>query len=684
MKYYRKYLTAVMAALLITSCSEFEEIRPDAVLTGSGEMKVCIRVATPDDGNGPATRAQLAGETSQVQTLWMLCFDRYGTFVGKRQADITSQATTTLDKGVVRGEVPEVTARIHFVANYEPKVGLNEMTENENALMLDELMASAYDEPANTGCIYWGYVMKDTSAEMAEWIAGQGEGDDRTPENTVYLIRDRAKVKINAIATNAGIKSVEWCVSNGRTKGYIAAMDKSKMGTGQSPFENYYQLMAAAMQQTGHSHYDSESVINEYQLDDERFTAEESDLKAWDGTSEAGKEASAVYLYEDMNKTDNPVRLIIHVTYADDTEKYHAVLLIDNNQNQIEVKRNRVYWLTITALPKNMGVDSFEEALTTNNFTNNQLVGIAEEVSKVSNGRAELDVNNGNTSVLFTEPTGGGQVTIPFTFIDPVTKQGVLYDVIDFEGNVTSSGNHIAAEDFTIRWESNKDLSVMGSDDLAVSYDWDTGQGNITFNVSQITNQLASGVLLLKDKHYGMERKINVYSITHFDFAARPTLERTTTTRQVGNAAIQLYTCTTYRLNLSIPANYPPGLYPIKVEMASSTLNPYSDTQAGTPSGYYSVTIASTDMVNSSDNSTDWYYHAARGTSWSGWGFWYEYLLRQRPAEIAENDNVPLTLYLDDIRPTRLETTNISNVGMYLRIKYFKDGGTNEIYAIEG
>ncbi|MBP3251141.1 MAG: hypothetical protein J6M25_00670, partial [Prevotella sp.] len=84
-----KYLTAVMAALLITSCSEFEEIRPDAVLTGSGEMKVCIRVATPDDGNEPATRAQLAGETSQVQTLWMLCFDRYGTFVGKRQADIT-------------------------------------------------------------------------------------------------------------------------------------------------------------------------------------------------------------------------------------------------------------------------------------------------------------------------------------------------------------------------------------------------------------------------------------------------------------------------------------------------------------------------------------------------------------------------------------------------------------------
>ena len=684
MKYYRKYLTAVMAALLITSCSEFEEIRPDVAPTGSGDMKVCIRVATPDDSSGPATRAQLAGETSPVQTLWMLCFDRYGNFVGKRQADITSQATTTLDKGVVRGEVPEVTARIHFVANYEPKVGPSETNESENALMLDELMASAYDEPANTGCIYWGYVMKDTSAEMAAWIAGKQTGSERTPENTVYLIRDRAKVKINAIATNAGIKSVEWCVSNGRTKGYIAAMDKSKMGTGQSPFENYYQLMEAAMQQPGHSQYESESVINEYQLDDERFTAEESDLKPWDGTSEATKEASAIYLYEDLNKSDNPVRLIFHVTYNDNSEKYHAVLLIDKNQSQMEVKRNRVYLLTITALPQNMGVDSFEEALATNSFTNNQMVGIAEEVSKVSNGRAEFNVNDGNTSVLFTEPTGGGQVTIPFTFIDPTTKQGVLYDVVDFEGNITTEGNHVAAEDFTIRWESNKDLSVMGSDDLSVSYDWDNGQGSISFNISHITDQLASGVLLLKDKHYGMERKINVYSITHFDFPVAPTLVKTSTTRQVGNSGIHLYACPTYQLNLIFPANYPPGLYPITVEMASSTLSPYSDTQAGTASGYYSVTIASTDMVNSSDNSTDWFYHAATGASWSGWGFWYEYSLKQRPTEIAENDHVPLTLYLDDIRPTRLETNNISNVGMYLRIKYFKDGGTNEIYTIEG
>lgn len=680
MKHYRKYMTAMMAALLITSCSELEEIRPDVAPTGSGEMKVCIRVATPDD-NEPATRAQLTGGSGQVQSLWMLCFDRYGTFVGKRQADITSQATTTLDKGVVRGEVPEVTARIHFVANYEPKVGLNEMTESENVLMLDELMASAYDEPTNTGCIYWGYVMKDTSAEMAEWIAGQRVGNDRTPENTVYLIRDRAKVKINAIAANAGIKSVEWCVSNGRTKGYIAAMDKSKMGTGQSPFENYYQLMGTP--QPGHSHYDSESVINEYQLDDERFMADVSDLKPWSGASEAAKEASAIYLYEDMNRSDDPVRLIIHATYNDDTEKYHAVLLIDKNQNQMEVKRNRVYWLTITALPQNMGVDTFEEALTTNSFTNNQMVGIAEEVSKVSNGRAELNVNSGNTSVLFTAPTDGGQVSIPFTFVDPTTKQGVLYDVVDFEGTVTSSDNHFAAEDFTIRWESNKDLSVMGSDDLAVSYDWKTGQGSITFNISHITDQLASGVLLLKDAHYGMERKINVYSITHFDFAATPELVMTSTTRKVGNSAIQQYTCTTYQLNLSIPANYPPGLYPITVEMASSTLNPYSDTQAGTPSGYYSVTIASTDMVPSSDTKTEWFYHAASGASWSGWGFWYEYSLRQRPAEIAANDHVPLTLYLDDIRPTRIETNNISKVGMYLRIKYFKDGGTDEIYAIE-
>lgn len=682
MKNYKIGLLAILAALTMASCSDYDEIS-----TGNmpeGDMPLCIRIATPDDGT--ETRAQLAGETSNVTSLWMMCFDRYGVFVGKRQATITSHATETLDRGVVTGTVPEVTARIHFVANYEPKAGASEIQDNENNLMLSKMMASAYNEATNTGCIYWGYVKKDTPQQMAEFIKGQGEGDALTPDNTVYLIRDRAKVKINAIAESSGIKSVEWCVSNGRAKGYIAAMDRTKMGTDKSPFEGYYQEMAASSQQEGHSQYDSESVQNEYQLDDERFTAEETDLKLWDGTSEDTKEASAIYLYEDKNSTDNPIRLIFKVTYNDNTERFHAVLLTDNDQKQIAVKRNRVYWLTITDLPKSMGEDSFEKALTTTSFTNNQLVGIAETVAKVSNGKAELTVNNGNTSILFTEPTAGGQVSIPFTFIDPSTRKGVTYNEIDFNGHVTYPDKHVTAADLSVEWLSNVDLSNVNSDQLAVSsYDWETGRGMITFNISEISSNLATGVLLLKDKRYGMERKINVYSITHFDFAATPTLVKTTTTRTVGKAStgINTYTCTTYQLNLSIPANYPAGLYPIEVMMATSTLSPYSDTAAGEPSGSYSVMIESTNDLNSSETDTDWYYHAKDGTNYTGWGFWYHYALSQRPAGLSSNQNVPLTLYLDDIRPTRLETQNIQKTGMYLKIKYFKSGGTSDVYTIE-
>lgn len=688
MKNYKIGLLAILAALTIASCSDYDEIS-----TGNmpeGDMPLCIRIATPDDGT--ETRAQLAGETSNVTSLWMMCFDRYGVFVGKRQATITTHATATLDRGVVTGTVPEVTARIHFVANYEPKAGASEIQDNENNLMLSEKMASAYNEATNTGCIYWGYVKKDTPQQMADFIKGQGEGEALTPANTVYLIRDRAKVKINAIAESSGIKSVEWCVSNGRAKGYIAAMDRTKMGTNESPFEGYYQKMDASSQQEGHSQYESESVQNEYQLDDERFTAEESDLKLWDGSTEAKKEESAIYLYEDKNSTDNPIRLIFKVTYKDDDNddnnnpvKYHAVLFTDNDQKQVLVKRNRVYWLTITDLPQSMGEDSFEKALTTTSFTNNQLVGIAETVAKVSNGKAELTVNNGNTSILFTEPTAGGQVSIPFTFIDPSTRKGVTYDVVDFNGNTTSTGNHVAVGDLSVEWVSNVDLSNVNSDQLAVSsYDWETGRGMIKFNISEISSNLATGVLLLKDKRYGMERKINVYSITHFDFAVTPTLVKTTTTRQVGNTAIQTYQCNTYQLNLSIPANYPAGLYPIEVMMATSTLSPYSDTKAGVPSGSYSVVIESTNYLNSStDDNTKWYYHAADGENYTGWGFWYHYALSQRPAGLSSNQNVPLTLYLDDIRPTRLETQNIQKTGMYLKIKYFKSG-TSDVYTIEG
>lgn len=681
MKNYKIGLLAILAALTMASCSDYDEIS-----TGNmpeGDMPLCIRIATPDDGT--ETRAQLAGETSKVTSLWMMCFDRYGVFVGKRQATITSHATATLDRGVVTGTVPEVTARIHFVANYEPKAGASEIQDNENNLMLSDKMASVYNEDTNTGCIYWGYVKKDTPQQMADFIKGQGEGEALTPDNTVYLIRDRAKVKINAIAESSGIKSVKWCVSNGRAKGYIAAMDRTKMGTNESPFEGYYQEMDASSQQEGHSQYESESVQNEYQLDDERFTAEESDLKLWDGSSDATKEQSAIYLYEDKNTTDNPIRLIFKVTYNDNTERFHAVLLTDNDQKQIAVKRNRVYWLTITDLPKSMGEDSFENALTTTSFTNNQLVGIAETVAKVSNGKAELTVNNGNTSILFTESTAGGQVSIPFTFIDPTTREGVTYDEVDFNGHVTDPGKHVTAADLSVEWLSNVDLSNVKADQLAVSsYNWNTGNGVITFKINDISANLASGVLLLKDKQYGMERKINVYSITHFDFAVTPTLVRTTTTRQVGNTAIQTYECNTYQLNLSIPANYPAGLYPIEVMMATSTLSPYSDTQAGEPSGSYSVVIESTNDLPSSETSTDWYYHAADGENYTGWGFWYHYALSQRPAGLSSNQNVPLTLYLDDIRPTRRETQNIQKTGMYLKIKYFKSGGDSDVYTIEG
>ena len=689
------YFIAACLSLMLVSCvSESEDDVSGTI--GNGEMRVCLRLATPNDGS-PVTRGQLAGtEPDYVSELWMLCFDRYGIFVGKRKATITPITANRpgLDHGAFTGQVPEVTARIHFVANYEPKIGDAEVQQREEVLMLSEKMASAYSDETNTGCIYWGYVHKNTPSEMKDWIAGQpvtnGEEVTYTPENTVYLVRDRAKVVIEGIAANADIKALEWTISNGRSKGYIAALDHSKMGTSQNPFDGYYAEITQASSghgpTPGHSIYEGVSPINEYNLDNERFTAVENDLAEWNS------ESSAQYLYEDKNKQENPIRLIFHVTYNDDTEKYHVVLLADNDQKQIEVLRNRVYWLTIIALPKDMGVGTFAEALTTTNYTNNQMVSVGETIAKVSNGKAELEVNNGNTTILFTERPNDGYVYIPFTFINPKAtnsnEKGVLYDVIGADGTITTSDVHYAASDFSVKW--NEDATDLGLyvDETGmpqITYNWNTGIGSIKFKADEITGDMKHGELLLTDSKYGMQRKIQVYTITSFKLAATPLLTKVDgVIHQVGNSSIHLYTCDTWKLDLKLPADFPAGLFPITLEMATSTLNPFSDSSPTDPSGAYSVTVKSTEMLNSSNNQTSWFYHAKSGATWSGWGFWYEYTLSQRPEGVAGNMPIPITIYFNDIRPTRLETANISNVGLYLRMKYFTDSNNNEIITIEG
>ncbi len=691
-KFLSKYIFSLWGALvvlLLAGCSTSDEELMEGVdAVPKGEMRIAFRIA---DGNGDAlptaTRAQLKGTSYQdyVTSIYLLCFDRYGVFVGKREATLTSSTTSgQFDTGTFTANVPEVTARVHFVANYEPRIGNDEIQQREEALMLSAKMATAYNEVANTGCIYWGYEARENAEQMKEWLK---------PTNgihTVYLVRDRARVHIATIYENAGIKTLEWTVSNGRSHGFIAALDRSKIGTSQNPFEGYYQLISQQNSghapTSGHSQYEGISKMNEYTLNQQRFTAEESDLKEWDPDD---PDDSDMFLYEDRNTTDAPVRLIFHITYTDNTEKYHAVLLTNTLQQQLEVLRNRVYTLNIAGLPKNMGVSSFNEALTTTNFTNNQLVGISEDVAKVSNGKAELEVNNGNTTKLFTERPGDGMVTIPFTFINPTGttgNKGVVYDEVDEDGNVTTPNKHITSNDFTVSWDTeNTDQGLFENQNLTINYDWATGTGTISFKIGQVNQNLKHGVLLFGDNIYGMQRKIQIYSITNFVLAATPTLTLVPgVTHNVGNSQIHEYTCDTWKLDLKLPYYFPAGLFPITLEMATSTLNPFSDTDANSLSGAYSVTLKSTDMLNSSNTTTLWYYQA------SEWGYWYEYTKSQRPEGLADNAPIPITIYFNDIRKTRQETNGtgnnnrITNVGLYLRLENFKDNNGNDIFTIPG
>ena len=570
------------------------------LLVPDGEMIVDLMLDGPMAG--PGTRSYISGNETAISTIKMLCFDGEGAFITARDGEVTAEDAT---HGTLKGSVPANTCRIHFLANFE---GLDlssfSMGTPEKTMMKSPQLSSGKDDAVR----FWGYHKESSMSAMAAYLHGS---------NTLILIRDRAKV--NVINEDSDIESIQWTVTHGLNKGFVAAASASDNN---NPYDNTYSTATILTEYRSSGIYDD-------------FTEETAD---W---SSAGPEvAKAQFLFENSNSTV-PVKIIVKAVFKNGKgTRYHTILLQDAYKKMYRIFRNQSFVLTIKDLPDagtttSIGSDNFADALTTTNYSNNPFAQVAREVSEVNDDSYKLTVES--VSKVFNSGTSG---MIYFTF----TKH---------EGTSTS----FEAADFEASWEPKEDTDQRPdvstvTTNPTVSYNKTTGEGTITFPLNTVNTILKYNTLQLVSPT-GLTRYVDVYSISHFSFASSPALVDNGTKRTVGN-----YQRETYKLTFALPDNIPSSLYPLTVKMYSSTLVPFSDNSATAPHNSFNITVGKTDMLDATDQSAQWNYNANK------WDSWYEYVINE-----PSSDNT-YTVYLNEFVAEMMPTIK-TNVGLYLEIENF-------------
>lgn len=724
MKYINHMIALVAMAVTFTAC--YDETAPDIAVpkikqTGDElSLLLNLRIA----GEDATTRSLVSGEETRVSTMALICFNENGQYVGYHVYDasvapdhyeggkpfdsngeaytgIVPDENPTPDKGKIYAKIPKATTRIHFVANHKRIEDIlktfNVGTDSEGAMMRNVKMTSDMDE----NICYWGYVRKASIEDMTDWAEGTGE--------TVWLIRDRAMVVLNSVR-NQGlpkdyIKSVQWTAVNARSKGYIAPYNATNVN---DPFSGYY---GTYVDDEGQSQTGSTTTGIHEVTSASRYTEGAADDLAVNGTLYAqGVEGTSnikpIYLFEDANiATDQPIKLIVAVTYQKQGQyleetKYHTVLLKDEiHQKQFEVTRNHTYRLNITGLPRELGKETVAEAVASTDYSNGQMINVSEEATDVTDGAFTLKITTASgTSVVFQETENeDGLVKIPFTYYAQYTDpEQTNYNQPKYDPNLdpakrAQDPQRKDVELFALQWTTNHGLAKTSADALFWTYNPGSASGGTTITDSQgntlapyegyiyiklnaISANLRDGKLWFRDQENGLQRYVNVYSISQYKLRTgdgATVFEKLNSTHD-GKAV--------YHLRLAMPNepnDYPEGLYPIEIKFATKTLNAYSDASAATAHGTFGVSVEDTSGLTNGTAGT-WNADA------KSWGYWYTYTIQTKEdfEALQSGGSNEINLYFEDVRSSR--GTQPSDIGMYLQIKYFDKEGTYKTFSYTG
>jgi hypothetical protein len=735
MKRYLTYIEVLTVAFfigLLAGCSEKNLDSPEgpeadpSVLLNAGEMPFRLGFNLVGEKPAPKSKASIVGGEEDtrdyVKTITMLCFTKEGIYLGYRRGELRGTEHWFTESGhpncygrdLFTGTIPANTTRIHFLANAEGHIpGFDKTGTLENVLMRNVLVTSGLEDRR---VIYWGFHKEETTAAMKEWLSKMVVTEDpvtgkkdttyvKRDGSLVHLIRDRARIKFGTMTDDPQanppsgndyrILQIDWLLSNGLNRGFIAPYKASSA----DHYAGYINDNTLVIDEDRHSPYNLSDAA--------RYTADDEDemvtVYKWENGAPVyytNDISRMLYLFEDENNANNPPKLILRVKYqknypstsvADQVTKYHTLMLLDKDNQPLKVLRNHSFVVNIHSMPwKGIGHMTFLEAVNTTEYENNRTVTIDDNVDDITDGKYELSIKDG-TSKIYRHGTENSSQTIYFEFKPTDAAQGSA-DWHSLMDTVTKKG-------FKINWEETPDATFAVNDVKIDAWDNTTGQGTITFTLGSLFNEaLQSGVINIQNMQTGLTRRIHIYTISSFSFFPLGSTSITLVRDGTNTRRVSGQDCDTYKLTLRIPGNYPSGLYPIRVRMASTTLNPFKYEVNGGTDETINVETAGTENGNTVDGevlagmsyvttANKWNTREEKNGVIQPWNYWYFFDLLTKPTTtdsggqtVEDMSDKLYTIYFDDTRPLRAQANRADGIGLFLKIKYF--GPFNTTYNV--
>ena len=548
MKKIKTYI-GIMAALLtmLTACSDSMVDNGVPSKNETGTYQAHFTISVPNYSKVESRVANFATEgIASANDMQLLCFDKDGYFLGLAR-NLTIVPTNDIkedggsDQKNISATIPTGTARIHIMANATAEntvtTGNQSIDFNKSAEWIgrheNNLMTSFENKTNNAPAdkmVYWGYVKKATSAEMATFLNGSADSD-----NIIHLLRNRAKIEVNWEGNTSSITNIRYALGNVKEYGTVAPFNR-EMTILSFPETNKLTDAAAWKKECT---YITPSMNEARWPADGSFSVNETEM--WSNSSSLPMQ----YTFEQENSLEKPLKVIMEVTYTESgkVEKKWFQVLLQNEGVQIPVKRNHLYRINIKRLGKNLGYSSAELAYN-GAPANNPWITVEDIIQKISDGTYTMNIVNGTYQMLTYESANSEQV-------------------IDFE--YTGEANQTAA-DFNVSWTENKKFTELEDGKLpvpTVQYNATTGKGTITYKIGDISaGECKTATIKLVDKKHGLTRNIHLYSISNVDFKFPSTL---TMGKEVTSEA---------QLTFTIPSYYPKELLPIEIEIASNDVNP--------------------------------------------------------------------------------------------------------------
>lgn len=529
-------IIAVLLTAMLTGCSDsIADSEPSKDETEEGYYTVRLNISIPNFEQQITRSTIFVNEGIKENAMKLFCFDNEGQFVGIGKVtkfdeikgfvrDVTGNITDygDMDKDgstkpkAFYATIPNKTSRIHLVANTESEYQTINWDNQANWVGMHENMLMTTFETNHTEnqahkIRYWGYIKKDSPEKLKEYL----DPNTTKTDYIIHLIRDRAKISADwsdeVKRANPNIKNdFVMTVVNGAANGTLAPFNRDSLLFNETTGDDTWVWSAK---------YVTPSISQERLKGDE------------------GQMYNPTGAFEERNLPTDPTKVLLR-----HDGKYYLIYLQDSNNKPYIIKRNYEYKIIIDKLDPSYG-KGFEPALK-GAPVNNPWIRVEQIVPGVSDGNYELAIVGGTYKTVNTGENTEQKVQFTYKGSDAEKKQPTDFEAIWTQNLAYATAAAPKVTDYTYDKASK------------------TGTGTITYWLDKIDKTWREGIIYLTDKKHGLNRNIHLYSVSEANYDFKNANNISATLNSEGDFTI------------TIPEDYPDGLLPVNIKIASNDINP--------------------------------------------------------------------------------------------------------------